>query len=93
MDFDIAPVVGTAVVVALLGFGAPALVNTIQAATDEGFTGTAVVNTHYIYGSFCNMEIKQENGDVLKVTYGPKMTCYDVEDGMTINLVNGRVKK
>lgn len=90
---DFAPAVGTVVIVGLLGFGAPALVNTIQKATDEGFTGTAVVNRHYQYGSFCNMEITQENGDVLKVTYGPKMTCNDVEDGMTINLLNGRVQR
>lgn len=90
---DLFPAVGTVVTVALLGFGAPALVNTIQDATAEGYTGTAVVQSHYVYGSFCNMEIKQANGDVVKITYGPKMTCQSVEDNMEINLVNGRVKK
>lgn len=90
---DIIPALGTVAVVALLGFGAPAAVNAIQTATDEGYTGEATVNTHYIYGSFCNMEITLSTGEVIKSTYGPKMTCYDVEDGMKVNLVNGRIKK
>jgi hypothetical protein len=90
---DIFPAVGTVATIALLGFGGPALVNTIQTATDEGFTGTAIVNEHHIAGSFCNMTITQKNGDVVKVTYGPKMTCYRVQDGMQVEVLNGRVQK
>lgn len=82
----------TALVIAFFGFGLPFIVNTIQDATAEGFTGTAVVQNHKMVGSFCMVTVTQKNGETVEMVYGPKMTCGKVTDGMEINLVNGRMK-
>lgn len=93
VDTKVGAIIGTLLIMAFFGFGLPAIVNTVQTATAEGFTGTAVVQNHKVYGSFCNVEIQQENGETVKMTYGPKMTCQQVTDGMTVNLLNGRLTK
>lgn len=79
-------------IVALVGFGGPALVHNIEDATATGYTGTAKVISHNTYGSFCNVLVKRGDGVEEKLVYGPRLTCGSVEDGMSVNLVKGNIR-
>lgn len=78
---------------ALAGFAGPALVSHINANNSDSYTGTAVVISHNTGGKQCNVEIKKEDGSTNRMIYGSAMSCYDVQDGMTLNIVEGQIKK
>jgi hypothetical protein len=85
--------VATLGTIALLGFGAPMVASAFHEAVAEGYTGPAVVQSHKVVGSFCNVEVKETTSVVThKLVFGPKMTCSNVTDGMSVQMVKGDIK-
>ena len=83
-----------AVCLAFVGFGLPAILNAVADQNASGYTGTATVNSHRIVGSLCYVDLMHGDGVSEKnKVFGPKMTCYSVDDNSEVNLVNGRFKK
>ena len=91
VDSAAGAVIATIAVMVLLGFVAPAVASAVVDATSEGYTGPAVVQEHKINGSFCVARVLMENGVEEDLVAGPKMVCYNVVDGMTVNIKKGNI--
>lgn len=83
----------TLVALVVIGFAGPALLSSINSNHTDAYTGSAIVQNHSMIGSFCYVDIKKEDGSTTDMIYGPKMTCFNVKDGMTLNIVKGDLQK
>jgi hypothetical protein len=83
----------TLAVLALVGFVGPAMLSSINAHNSNSYTGTAVVQNHKWIGSFCYVDVKKEDGSTASMIFGPKATCIDAKDGMTLNISEGNIKR
>lgn len=83
----------TLVTLAVVGFVGPAMLSSINGDKTDNYTGTAVVQSHKILGSFCYVDIKKEDGSTANMIYGPKVTCFNAQDGTTLNIAEGHIKK
>lgn len=95
MDSKIGLALITIATLAFVGAGLPLILDTVADQTASGYTytGSATVSSHYIAGSFCKVVLERNDGVEETKVYGPKMSCYSVEDHSNVNLVNGRFEK
>lgn len=93
MDSKIGLALITIATLAFVGAGLPLILDTVADQTASGYTGSATVSSHYISGSFCKVVLERNDGVAETKVYGPKMSCYSVEDNSNVNLVNGRFEK
>lgn len=78
-------------ILAVLGIFGGAMLTSMKGEIND-YTGTAVIQSHEMAGSFCYVNVKAENGYTGKMIYGPKTTCFTAQDGTTLNIVKGSIK-
>lgn len=83
----------TLVTLVVIGFAGPALLSSINNSHTDGYTGSAVIQKHSMIGSFCYVDVKKEDGSTASMIYGPKATCFNAKDGVTLNIVKGDIQK
>lgn len=86
-------IAATLAIIMAVGFGAPVVVSAISDATAQGYTGKGVIQEHHIYGSFCNVTVKLENGNTQSFVAGPRPVCSNNLDGLEVTIDRGRLRK
>lgn len=90
MDSTAGPFILTLAIIAAVGLGLPTIFNAVSTQLATGYTGQATITSHYVHGSFCFVDLDLADGSKETKVYGPRLSCNSVNDGSTVNLVNGR---